>query len=181
MDYVWAVLFVLCLLVGWCLTLFSLPGNWVMVGAALLYAWLGPSESDTVVALGWWVVLTLTYLACLGELVELGAGALGAKTSGGSKRGAVLAAVGSVCGALVGGVIGLPFLPTIIGALVAVVLFAALGSLAGAMIGEAWKGRGLGETLKVGHAAFWGRIAGTMAKVMVASVMVVAGIVPLFV
>jgi uncharacterized protein len=180
MDYVWAVLLVLCLLVGWCLTLFSMPGNWVMVAAAALYAWLGPVESQTVMALSWWVVLTLLGLAGLGELAELGAGALGAKKTGGSKRGAVLAIVGSFVGSIVGGIVGLPFLPTIVGALVAVVLFAAIGSLAGAMIGEVWKGKGLSETLKVGHAAFWGRILGTMAKVMIASVMVVTGTAPLF-
>ncbi len=180
MDYVWAVLFVVCLLVGWCLTLFSMPGNWVMVAAAALYAWLSPDESQTVVALSWWIVLTLVGLAGLGELVEFGAGALGAKTTGGSKRGAVLAIVGSLVGSIVGGFVGLPFLPTVVGLLVAVVLFAAIGSLAGAMIGEAWKGKGLNETLKVGHAAFWGRILGTMAKVVIASVMVATGTLPLF-
>ncbi len=66
-----------------------------------------------------------------------------------------------------------------IGSIVAAVLFAGLGAMVGALIGESWKGRGLGESWQVGKAAFWGRLLGTLAKVVVGSVMVVVAVVAL--
>jgi hypothetical protein len=172
MEILWAILLFLGLLVGWCLTLFNLPGNWVMVGLAALYAWLGPAPDEQRAGLGWEVVIALIVLALLGELIELAAGGLGAKRSGGSKRAAVLSVVGSFAGSIVGGIVGLPFLGTVVGTILGVIVFAALGALGGAMLGEAWKGRTLGESWKVGEAAFWGRVLGTLAKVIIAGVMV---------
>ena len=42
------------------------------------------------------------------------------------------------------------------------------------MLGEAWKGRSLGQSWQIGQGAFWGRLLGTLAKVTVASAMVIA-------
>ncbi|MBI1901805.1 MAG: DUF456 domain-containing protein [Planctomycetia bacterium] len=181
MDYLWAVLFVVSLLVGWCLTVLTLPGNWVMVAAAALYAWLGPLQEHTRVALSWWAVLTLAVLATVGEGIEFLAGAMGARKGGGSKRAAVLSVVGSLVGSLVGGAIGGFIPPPVIGLVVAVIVCAGLGALGGAMLGEMWKGKDMNESLRVGAAAFWGRILGTLAKVMIASVMVAVGVVAVFV
>jgi hypothetical protein len=49
------------------------------------------------------------------------------------------------------------------------------------MLGEAWKGRTLGETWKVGQAAFWGRLLGTITKTTIASAMAaIAAVAALF-
>jgi uncharacterized protein YqgC (DUF456 family) len=167
MEYLWAALFLFSVAAGWVLTLFSLPGNWVMVATAAIYAALMPSELR--VAIGWPVVFTLLGLAVLGEIVEFAAGAMGAVRGGGSKRGAILAAVGSVPGAMIGAAVGVPI--PVLGSIVGVVLFAGLGALAGAMLGEAWKGRTLGESWQIGQGAFWGRLLGSLAKVLIASIM----------
>ena len=169
MSFLWATLLILILVAGWVLTLLGMPGNWLMVAAAALYAWLIPEESPCRV--GWDVVSALVVLACLGELVELVAGALGAAKAGGSKRAAALSLVGSLIGAIVGVVVGVPI--PVVGSLVGAVVFAGIGALAGAMLGEIWAGQTMRQSWRVGHAAFWGRLLGTVAKSLVASVMVV--------
>jgi uncharacterized protein YqgC (DUF456 family) len=104
---------------------------------------------------------------------------MGAARLGGSKRGAVLAIAGSMLGAILGAFIGVPI--PVIGSIVAVILFASLGALGGAMLGETWKGRSLGESWKIGQGAFWGRMLGAVAKTAVASAMVVIGIAALII
>jgi uncharacterized protein YqgC (DUF456 family) len=177
LDYLWATLYVLALITGWVLTLISLPGNWLMVAAAAIYAFFVANEWRG--GIGWGVVIALIVLAILGELMELLASALGAARGGGSKRGAILAVVGSIPGAILGSIIGSALLP-VVGTLIGVVLFAGLGALAGAMLGEHWKGRKLEESWKVGQGAFWGRVLGSAAKISIASVMVAVGSVAVF-
>jgi predicted KAP-like P-loop ATPase len=41
------------------------------------------------------------------------------------------------------------------------------------VIGESWKGRAWGERWQIGHAAFWGRLFGSIAKLALSSLMVV--------
>ena len=171
MEYAWASLFLVTLAVGWILTLLSLPGNWLMLLAAVLYAYLLPPE--TAVSIGWGVVFAMAVLALLGELLEFAAGAMGATRQGGSKRGAILAALGAVPGAILGAIVG-SLIPIVL-QIVAVVVFAGLGALGGAMLGEWWKGRTLGESWRVGQGAFWGRILGSLAKVMIASILFALG------
>ena len=169
MSMVWAVLLLLVLLVGWAVALVGMPGNWLNVGATAIYAQLVPAESS--LSIGWRVVAVAVVLAILGELVELAAASLGTARAGGSRRGAVLALAGSMVGAVVGVVVGLPI--PLVGPVAAALVFGGLGALAGAMIGEQWKGRTLGESWEVGKAAFWGRLLGTTGKVMIGSVIVV--------
>ena len=59
----------------------------------------------------------------------------------------------------------------VIGQLVAAVLLAALGALGGAVLGERWKGRDFDESFRVGEAAFWSRMVGTLGKSLVGAVM----------
>ncbi|MGE0608702.1 MAG: DUF456 family protein [Pirellulales bacterium] len=172
MIYVWITLLVLALLTGWVLTIFSLPGNWLMVVAVGLFAWFVPADSRA--AISWKWVAALVVLALLGEIAELLAAALGAAKGGGSKRGTVLAVIGSVVGSLGLALVGLPI--PVVGPVVAAVLGAALGALGGAMLGEHWKGRTLNESWKVGQGAFWGRLLGTLAKVSIGTAMLVVGI-----
>jgi uncharacterized protein YqgC (DUF456 family) len=166
MIYAGVVLLIVVVLVGWVMTLLSLPGNWVIVAATALFAYLAPEDGPDI---GWTVVAVLAGLASLAEIVELAAGALGAAKVGGSKRGAVLAAVGSMVGAVVGAMVGVPI--PVIGSVIGAIGFACLGALAGAMLGERWKGRNLGESWQVGQAAFWGRLVGTLTKTAIATAM----------
>jgi uncharacterized protein YqgC (DUF456 family) len=170
-EYAWALLLVVTLAAGWMLTLFAMPGNWLMVAAAALYAWLMPPESRT--DLHWWAVIALLVLAIIGEILEFIAAALGARRGGGSKRGAVLAVLLSIPGAMIGAAIGVPV--PVVGSIIGVVLFAGLGALAGAMLGEHWKGRTFDESWQIGQGAFWGRILGSLAKVTIASIMLAVG------
>jgi len=165
----WASLLLLILLGGWALNLFGLPGNWVNVAAVAIYAWLLPGDSR--VSISWWVVGAALVLAIIGEVLEFAAGAMGAAKLGGSRRGAVLAIVGSMAGGIFGATVGLPI--PVIGSIIAILLFAGLGAMAGAMIGEFWKGRDWDGSLKIGQAAFWGRLLGTAGKLAAGTVLVV--------
>lgn len=172
MQYVWPALAVLSELLllgmGWGMTLFCLPGTWLIVIGTALYAYLVPNEWR--VDIGWIAVAVVFCLAVLGEIIESLAVAFGATRAGGSKRAAVLALGGSIGGGLVGGILGVPI--PVIGSVIAVVFGAACGATAGAMIGEHWKGRTAEEGWEVGKAAFWGRLLGTVGKIIVASAMV---------
>ncbi len=173
MSIVYAIVLVLILGVGWCAQLVGLPGNWLIVLAAALYAWwLDPAA---VTAIGWNTVIALAVLAVLGEIVELVAGALGVTKVGGSRRGALLAILGSIVGSLVGVFVGLPI--PIVGSLVAAVVFGGVGATVGAMLGESWKGRGFDSSVEVGKAAFVGRILGTVGKLVTSTIMVVVTLV----
>ena len=169
MDYVWAVLLVVGSLGCWVLNVLGLPGNWIAIGLAALYAPFGPAAGR--LDMSWGIVAALAVLALVGELVEFLTAAVGTKQAGGSKRGAILSLIGSVIGGIVGMFIGVPI--PVIGSLVAAVLFAGLGALVGAVIGEQWKGRPMDESLRIGNAAFWGRLFGTLGKTLVGAVMVV--------
>jgi len=169
MEYLAAICLAGVLAVSWVLQLLGLPGTWLIVAAAALYAWLVPADAWT--AIGWWAVGFLVALAVLGEILEFVAGALGVTKVGGSRRGAVLAIVGSLAGAIVGLFVGLPI--PVIGSLVSAVLLGGLGALAGAMLGEMWKGRDFDTSLTVGKAAFVGRLLGTVAKLVICTLMVV--------
>ncbi len=175
MIYLWTTLLVLSLISGWALTLFSLPGNWLMVAAVALFAWFIPA--DSAVAIRWPWVVALLVLAVMGELAELLAAALGAARGGGSKRGTVMAVLGSMIGSIGLAIIGLPI--PVVGPVVAAVFGAALGALTGAMLGESWKGKSLGESWKVGQGAFLGRLLGTLAKVSIGTAMLVIGVMAL--
>jgi uncharacterized protein len=56
--------------------------------------------------------------------------------------------------------------------LVGALFFAGMGATLGAMLGEFWKGRSLDHSWTVGQAAFWGRLLGTLAKVVIGALMV---------
>src|SRR4051812_27786711 len=105
MTFIWALLFVLAVLIFWCLNWLGLPGNWFIVAATILYVWLVPEEPSN---LRWIVAGAVALLAVLAEIVEFAASAAGVKRAGGSRRGAILALVGSVIGAMMGLFVGIP-------------------------------------------------------------------------
>jgi uncharacterized protein YqgC (DUF456 family) len=167
MTFLWALLFVLAVLVFWSLNLIGLPGNWMIVAATILYAWLivGGGSGN----LRWAIVGIVASLAVVGEIVELGASATGVRRVGGSRRGAVVALIGSVVGAMTGLFVGVPI--PVVGSVVAALLFAGLGALLGAMLGELSGGKSLADSWKIGQAAFLGRLFGTLAKALIGAVM----------
>ncbi len=175
MDIALAILLILGVLAVWSSNLVGMPGNWLILAVAMLYASFVPVGSRFDV--GWGILAALLLLAGMGELVEFLASALGASKAGGSRRGAVLSMVGSLVGAFVGlfagAVVPIPVIGPIIGALVC----ASLGALVGAVLGEQWKGRDLDKSFRVGQAAFWGRLIGTVGKIVLGAYMVVLVIV----
>ncbi len=181
MDYFLLITAILLLITtiaaGWFLTLMGLPGNWLMVAAAALYAWLAPTTGPTQIT--WFTPLAMTILAAGGELAELAAGVWGARRAGGSRRAAIFSLIGSMAGALLGASLGLPI--PLIGPPIAALLGGAFGALAGAAFAEQTRGETSRHSLRVGIAAFLGRLLGTGAKTLVATILAVIAIVALIV
>lgn len=170
-----AILLVVVAFACWALNVIGLPGNWLVVVVAAVYSYFMPDERR--LDIGIMTLLGLLALAALGEAIEFLAGALGASKAGASKRGTAMALVGS----LVGGIAGI-FVPVpVVGQIVGPIVCASLGALVGAVLGEQWKGRDLDASLNIGHAAFWGRLIGTLGKILVGCVMLVLIIVSLIV
>lgn len=174
MDYFLLTTAIVLLLVsvaaGWGLTLLGMPGNWLMVGASALYVWLAPAMGITQIA--WSTVIALTVLSAGGEIAELAAGVWGARRAGGSRRAAVFSLIGSMGGALLGAMLGLPI--PVLGPPIAAVLGGSLGALAGAAFAEHTLGEDSRQSLRVGSAAFLGRLLGTGAKTLIATILAVA-------
>ena len=166
-----AILLVVVAFACWASNVIGLPGNWLVVALAATYAYFMPDERRHDISVS--AVIGLLALAAIGEAIEFLAGALGASKAGASKRGTALALVGS----LIGGIAGI-FVPIPV---VGPIVCASLGALVGAVLGEQWKGRGLDASLNIGHAAFWGRLIGTLGKILVGCVMLALIIVSLIV
>ena len=168
MIYVWLVLFIFAVVVFWAINFAGLPGNWLIVLTAALWFWLGPDAFQ----FSWLWLILLSLLALAGEGIEFVASVFGAKKLGGSNRGATLSVIGSMVGALIGALVGIPIPIPIVGILIGSMLFAALGAWAGAIIGEKWYGKTMEESVKIGGAAFVGRLLGTIGKLLIGTIMV---------
>jgi hypothetical protein len=168
MAILWTVLLILSVFFFWLIGLLGLPGNWLMLIATAIYAVAVPEVATESL---WWVVLAvLLVLAIVGEAIEMLASAHGVRKHGGTKRSALLSFVGAIVGAIFGAVIGTGFMP-IIGSLIGALLLSGAGALGGAFLGEQWSGRSVDDSLQVGQAAFWARLAGTAAKMAIGCVM----------
>lgn len=150
-DWLWYVLLMaLAQIVGLFLNLLGLPGLWVMLAAAGIYAFV-----THLLHIGWPGLIAMFLLAVAAEIVEFVAGAAGSKKAGGTKRGML----GAIVGALIGGVFGTGFLP-IIGTLVGAIL----GAFVGAAIVELLIRQDVEHSLRVGIGAAKGRFWGTVFK-----------------
>ena len=168
MVIVWTVLLIISVFFFWLLGILGLPGNWFMLIATAIYALTVPAEATVSL---WWIVMTiLLVLAVAGEVIEMFASAHGVRKHGGSKRSALLSFAGALVGAIIGAVVGTGIMP-IIGSLIGALLLSGAGALAGAFLGEQWIGRSVDDSLQVGQAAFWARLAGTAAKMVIGCVM----------
>lgn len=174
--YVWASLLLIVNLCAWASTLFTIPGNWIIVLATALFAYF--VRPDDAHGVSWWCVGGLVVLAAVGEAIEFAAGAAGAAKHGGSRRGMLLAIVGAMAGSLLGATFGsaIPVLGTILGA----VGGGCAGAFGGAYLGETWKGRTGDERMAVSNAALFGRLFGTVGKLVAGLIMVVVATIDTF-
>ena len=179
----WNLAYALILLVifigCWALNSLSAPGNWLMVLCAALYSWLMPAVSPY--AFGWWVVVVLAVLAGLGELLELVTSAVGTRKAGGSRKGAILAVVGSFVGSIAGVILGIPIPIPVVGSLAGALLFAGCGAMLGAYLGERWDGKENREAWRVGFTSFWARLVGSCVKLLFGIIMIVVASVAMLV
>ena len=132
-------------------TILQLPGNWIMVLLACGLSRWGPEPA----MFSPWLLIGIAIVALGAELLEMAAGAAGARRAGGSRRGAFLALIGSLAGGILGTFI-VPLIGSIIGA--------CIGAFLGALIGEISGGRALKESLHSGKGAAKGRLAGMAIK-----------------
>jgi len=127
----------------------ALPGIPLIFGGIWLIAGV-----DRYHHLGLWWLLGIAVVGAIGLMVDLLAGALGAKRVGASKQ--------AVWGALMGAVIGMLFgLPGVL-----------LGPFVGAVLGELAAGHSILRSTHVGVSAWLGLICGTIMKLVSSLIMV---------
>jgi len=152
LPYTAASILLVVSLAGIALTVVTLPGAWLICGAAILIKMLWIPD-----LLSWWTIGVAVGLAIVGEIVELAASSFGAAKAGGSKRGAIGALVGTLAGAIIGSFILFFPIGTIVGAVA--------GAAAGSLVAErAWAGRTWAESAKASQGAAVGRLAATVMK-----------------
>lgn len=151
----------------WLSNLFSLPGNWVLLGLVALFAFLAPETSDRGVS--WTAVGIMAALAVIGEVIEFAAGAAGAAKQGASRRSILLSLVGGVAGSILGATAGIPI--PVVGSMIGALLGGSIGAFAGAYFGEVWNEQTHSTGVAVGKAAFIGRLWGTVGKFAIGAVM----------
>ena len=153
LDWIFYFVMLLFLFTGMVITFITLPGLWLMLITAAVYAMLTHFHFIAVKTLA-----ALLGMALVGEIVELGCSGRGAKRAGAGRRG--------LWGAIIGGVIGgfglsfvIPF-----GFPLSTILGICIGTFAGATLGELSGGQTLGRSALIGLSATTGRVMGTIAK-----------------
>lgn len=127
----------------------ALPGTALILMGIVLGAWI---DDFTVVGLG--SVAAVTVLAVLAWVLDYVAALLGARKAGASKQALIGAALGTVAGIFMG-LVGVLFMP-----------------LVGAALGEYLARRDEQRAVDVGIATWLGLMAGLLAKVVLAFVMI---------
>lgn len=143
-------------LVGIVIAMLGLPGLWLMVIAAGVYA---IATGGT--ALHWPGLVALVVLGLVAELLEFLAGAAGSKNAGGGWRGIVGAIVGGIAGAIVG--VPIPVIGPLIGAV--------LGAGVGAALLEFSSHNDAPLATQIGWGAAKGRMWGIAIKATIGLVM----------
>jgi uncharacterized protein YqgC (DUF456 family) len=127
----------------------ALPGTALVLAGIVLGAWI-----DGFARVGAGTLAVISVLAVLAWVLDYAAGLLGARKAGASRQALIGAAIGTVAGLLLG-LVGVLFLP-----------------LVGAAVGEYLARRNQTQALRVGVATWLGLLAGMLAKVVIAFVMV---------
>ena len=149
-DALWWTLSVALILLGLAgIVLPALPGTALVLAGIVVGAWI-----DDFTRVGWFAIAIITALAVLSWVMEYAAALLGAKRAGASRQAVIGAAIGTVVGIFMG-LVGVFFMP-----------------LVGAAIGEFIARKDHGRALKVGVATWIGLMAGMLAKVVLAFMMV---------
>jgi uncharacterized protein YqgC (DUF456 family) len=149
-DTLWWVLSILLMIAGLAGTVLpALPGTALVLAGIVLGAWI-----DDFARVGGGALAVVTVLAVLAWVLEYVAGLLGAKKAGASRQAIVGAAIGTVAGIFLG-LVGVLFLP-----------------LVGAAAGEYLAQRDERRALNVGMATWLGLLAGLVAKVVLAFMMI---------
>ena len=125
---------------------------------AVVYKLVLPETAKPTIS--WQILVLALVLAILGEVWEFFSGAAGAARKGGSRRGAILAVLGSLVGSVLGAFIGVPI--AVIGPLIGALVGGAVGAFAGAYFGE--RGRSHEDRVAIGKGAMVGRFFGTAGK-----------------
>ena len=136
----------------------ALPGTLFVLGGIVLGAWI-----DDFTRVGWVSVTVVAVLAVLAWVLDYVAGLLGARKAGASKQAIVGAAIGTVVGLFMG-LVGVFFMP-----------------LVGAAIGEYIAQKDHARAAHVGLATWLGIMAGMVAKVVIAFMMIGVFVVALLV
>lgn len=149
-DTLWWALSAVLILLGLAgIVLPALPGTVLVLAGIVVGAWI-----DDFTRVSWFVIAASTALAVLAWVLDYVAALLGAKRAGASRQAVIGAALGTVAGIFMG-LIGVFFMP-----------------LVGAAIGEFVARQDHHRAVKVGVATWLGLIAGMLAKVVLAFMMV---------
>lgn len=151
--------FVLGWLIGLAVIPFGLPGTFLIVADAFVFALLTGFKTVT-----WNFLAVLLGLSVLIELVEFFLGAAAAKKYGSSKWGMW----GAVSGGFFGAILATPFSPVL-----GTILGAFLGAFIGAFVLEFIRFSDAGQALRSGWGAFLGAVSGRFLKIIVAIAMVI--------
>jgi len=98
MIWMWLVLLIVLNTLWLALVLVGLPGNWLMILTALLFAWW-QSEAPIFSTV---TLVVFCVLGLAGELFEFAAGTVGSKKAGAKIWGSVSAILGGITGAIAG-------------------------------------------------------------------------------
>jgi uncharacterized protein YqgC (DUF456 family) len=137
-------------------TVVGLPGNWILVGIALIVGLVTGFSEMTVM-----YFLLCLGLAVLGEVIESALGVVIVAKRGGSKLGVL----GSIVGGIIGVILGSTIVPP-----VGSVIIGFLGAFAGAVLGELIKNPEMDTALRIGFWSFVGRMAAMAGKLSVGCV-----------
>jgi uncharacterized protein len=151
--------FILGWLIGIAIIPFGLPGTFIIVIDAFIFAWLTDFQPIT-----WDFLGILLGLSIVVELLEFFLGAAAAKKYGSSKWG--------MWGAIIGGFLGAVF-ATPIAPILGTIFGAFIGAFLGAFVFEYIKYTDTQKALRSGWGAFLGAVTGRFLKLFVAIVMVV--------
>ena len=155
----WWILSIALIVVGVAGTVLpALPGTLFVLAGIVLAAWI-----DDFTRIGWVSVTVVTVLAVLAWVLDYVAGLLGARKAGASRQAIVGAALGTVAGLFMG-LVGVFFMP-----------------LVGAAIGEYIAQKDHARAAHVGLFTWLGIMAGMVAKVVIAFMMIGVFVVALLV
>ncbi len=149
-DTLWWILSAALIALGLAGTVLpALPGTALVLAGIVLGAWI-----DDFTRVGWLALAAITLMAIAAWILDYVAGMAGARRAGASRQAVLGAALGTVAGLFMG-FVGVLFLP-----------------LVGAALGE-WRARRDHQgAVRVGIATWLGLMAGLLAKVVLAFMMI---------